>query len=450
MGPIPVLKGVTMGHINAKGIYRNLGKKIDTLTIRAPWNEAFFNLLKELYSTEEADLVIKMPYGLSSLSRVSEVTGYEKAKAEKLLKGLATKGLVMDLRLKDKFYYMPSPMFIGIFEFTMMRTGGNLNSKKWARLFHEYMHGNDVAWAANFAKGEKVSIMRALPHEEAIAGQQFIEILDYEKATSLVQEFDRFSIGLCSCRHEKFHLGEKGCDAVLESCSSFGVAADYLIRNGLAKEVSKTAMLENIARSKQLGLVLNADNVKKHITYICHCCKCCCNALLGISKQGYPNTIVTSTFIANVDETKCLGCGKCSKACPINAIEMIPIKSKSPESKKKASPRIDKSICLGCGVCGLKCNSKAMRLIKRGKRVIHPETTFERVILQCLERGTLQNQIFDNPQSITQKIMRGFVGGFLRLPPVKKSLMSDFLRSSFLASMKAGTRMQGKGWLSDM
>jgi hypothetical protein len=46
--------------------------------------------------------------------------------------------------------------------------------------------------------------------------------------------------------------------------------------------------------------------------------------------------------------------------------------------------------------------------------------------------------MFSNPQSITHKFMRGFVGAFLRLPPVKKALMSDTLRSSFLAVMRKG------------
>jgi ferredoxin len=96
---------------------------------------------------------------------------------------------------------------------------------------------------------------------------------------------------------------------------------------------------------------------------------------------------------------------------------MIPIEK--PQTKKKKDTIIDTSICLGCGVCALNCNNGAATLAKREKRVLHPETTFERVILQSLERGTLQNQIFDNPQSITQKFMRGFVGGFLKLPPVK-------------------------------
>jgi ferredoxin len=207
-------------------------------------------------------------------------------------------------------------------------------------------------------------------------------------------------------------------------------------------------MLENLAQSIEMGLVLCADNVKRNVTFICHCCKDCCNALAGISKFGYPNTVVTSSFIAKNDPETCLGCGKCAKACPIDAIKMIPIDKR--ETKKKKDAIIDTSICLGCGVCALKCNNRAVTLVKREKRVLHPETTFERVILQSLERGTLQNQIFDNPQSVTQKFMRGFVGGFLRLPPVKAVLMTDMLRSSFLNAMANGVQKQGKGWITEL
>ena len=82
--------------------------------------------------------------------------------------------------------------------------------------------------------------------------------------------------------------------------------------------------------------------------------------------------------------------------------------------------------------------------------MLHPETVFEKVILGCLERGTLQNQIFDNPESAGQEFMRGFIGGFLRLPPVKRALMSDRLRSRFLSAMKKGVALQGKGWVLDL
>src|SRR5665648_663918 len=117
----------------------------------------------------------------------------------------------------------------------------------------------------------------------------------------------------------------------------------------------------------------------------------------------------------------------------------------------RGTKKIHKSICIGCGVCSLKCTkTMSLKLIKRRKRVIHPDTTFERVILQCLERGTLQHQLFGNPENITQKIMKGIVGGFLKLSPVKRALMSEKLRSSFLDAMKNEAAKQKKGYLLQM
>jgi len=438
-----------MGHMDSKNIFRKLGRKINNLSLRVPWNESFYELLKKLYSEKEADVLIKMPYGLSDLDRVARVTKYETTELSKILEGLCSKGLVMDIWVNDAYHYMPSPIMIGIFEFSMMRTGEGVDSKALAHLFHQYLNANNGAlYAMNAKKGDKVSVIRALPHWDAIDASEYMEVLDYEKAAGIIESSEKFSIGICSCRHEKFHVGEKTCEVPLDKCSSFGGAADYLIRNKLAKEVSKSEMLENLAQSIEMKLVLCADNVKRNVTFICHCCKDCCNALAGISKFGYPNTVVTSSFIAKNHPDTCVGCGKCAEACPIDAIKMIPIDQ--PQTKKKKDSVIDTSICLGCGVCALSCNKGAVTLTKREKRVLHPETTFERVILQTLEKGTLQNQIFDNPQSITQKFMRGFVGGFLRLPPVKAALMSDMLRSSFLNAMASGVQKQGKKWVTEM
>ncbi len=417
-----------MGHMVGKDLYRKLGNKIDNLAVRVPWNETFYEILKELYSGEEAEVVIKMPYGLANFEKIQKVIKLEPLRLRKILDNLCSKGLVIDMWLGSEYYYTVSPLVIGIFEFTMMRTGENLNTKEWAKLFNSYLEGRGTLYDANFRHQEKVSPLRALPHEEAIATSDFVEILDYEKATSIVESAKRLAVGICSCRHEKLHVGQKKCDVPLESCTSFDLAADYLVRHNLAREVSKTEMLENLARSKEIGLVLNADNVKKDISFICHCCKCCCNVLLGITKFGYPNVVVTSSFIAESDKEQCAGCGTCAETCPINAIRMDP----------EGNPEIDKSFCMGCGVCALNCSTGALRLVKRQQRVLHPEDTFERIILQSLERGTLQNLMFNQPQSITHKFMRGFVGGFLKLPPVKKALMSDTLRSSFLSMMKKG------------
>ena len=49
-----------MGHLVGKALFRKLGRKIDGLETRAPWNDKLYAVLKELYTEEEANVVIKM------------------------------------------------------------------------------------------------------------------------------------------------------------------------------------------------------------------------------------------------------------------------------------------------------------------------------------------------------------------------------------------------------
>ncbi len=446
-----------MGHLVGKDIYRNLGRKIDSLNVRVPWNETFYAILKELYTEEEAELVASLPTALSTADELQRYLQINPTRLRKLLEVLCRKGLVVDIFVNHAYYYIPSPLVVGIYEFTMMRTDEYIDSAKMAQLFHTYFNDEDF-FKLNFgaAKGKQMGLMRTLPYEESFtaqnqegpAGPDFVEVLDYEKATAIIEQADIFSIGICSCRHEQQHTGEKACDMPLDTCMSLSYSAEYLIRNNLAKKASKSQMLENIARSKELGLVLNADNVKNNCQFICHCCTCCCHVLQGVNKYGFPDIIVTSSFLAEVRQASCQDCGACVASCSVNAIKIVTSDTTDRGAKPKKKITIDTSICIGCGVCVNRCKSKALVMVKRPQRVLHPETTFEKAIIKCLEKGTLQEQLFPNPKSITQKVLRGLVGGFLRLSPVKQTLMSDTLRSSFLSMLKIGARLQGKEWLT--
>lgn len=423
------LQNGAMGHLASKDVYRDLGTAIDGLNTRAPWSGTLRAILNELYTEEEAELVTRIPTGLTTLKRIRQITGSEEGQLRRTLERLAVKGLVMDLEIGGEQLYTVSPMVIGVFEYTMMRTDGDLDLPRMAGLFEEYLLGNDRFLKANFGRGQKVSIMRTIPHVDAVAHEPHVEVLDYEQAHAIVEQARGAAVGICSCRHKKLHLGEKSCNSSLEMCISFGRDVDYAVRRNLARPVSRSELHELLAQAREMRLVLNADNVRQDVQFLCLCCRCCCTVLNGIRKFGCPNILVTSRFIAACQETLCTGCGKCAAACPIDAIRM----HSENGARGAGKPRVDSAFCIGCGVCGLVCARKAIRLIPRAQRVLMPENTVERVILQALERGTLQNFLFNNPNLASHRFLRAVVSVFFALPPVKRVIMGNTFRSRFLA-----------------
>jgi formate hydrogenlyase subunit 6/NADH:ubiquinone oxidoreductase subunit I len=437
-----------MAHRAAKDIYRSLGKKLDGMATRAPWSDTLHAILEELYTPEEAEFLTRMPNTPATIDQIGAITGSNGTELQGRLDRMCEKGLVLDLWIDGQYRYMPLPMVVGFFEMAMMRTGDDLNQAEWAELFNSYLHETDLFYATNATPGKVVSVLRTLPHEESVLPEQQVEILDYERAHAIVDQAHIMAVGICSCRHEKMHVGEKQCDTPMQTCSSFGHVAEYLIRHKMARQITKAEMHDNLSLSKELKLVLTADNVQRNVGFLCQCCSCCCNLLLGITRHGYPNTVVTSTYLAQCDLEKCSGCEKCAKTCPIGAIEMV--RPPGADQRTPRQPVIDQSICLGCGVCGLTCHKDAIHLAKREQRVLHPETTFERILLGSLEQGTLQNHLFAHPDQLNHQIMRAFLGGFLRLPPVKQALLSEQLRSTFLSTAKSIIRLQDKSWLLDI
>ncbi len=93
---------------------------------------------------------------------------------------------------------------------------------------------------------------------------------------------------------------------------------------------------------------------------------------------------------------------------------------------------MDEEVCLGCGVCVRSCPKDAIELVRRDVQVITPVNSTHRFVLQAIEKGTLQNLIFDNQAFANHRAMAAVLGVILKLPPLKQMMASKQFKSIYL------------------
>ncbi len=407
-----------MGHIT-RDSYKSLQKRLDAFAQGGPESESLYKILEILFSKEEAELVSKIPMQMFTIKKASKRWKKNLKETEALLNKLADKGLVLDIEEKGERKFILAPPMAGFFEFSLMRTDGKFNRKILSELFYQYLNVEDDFVAQLF--GLNVPIARTIVHEDMIKKQDKSIILNYEKTSEIIKTASCITVGTCYCRHKMEHVG-KACNMPQEVCLSFNNAAKSLSKHGVAKEINKKEATEIIKKCMNLGLVQIGDNVQNSVNWICNCCSCCCEALLGYKRTGYKMNL-ESNFLAINNNEKCIGCGICVSKCPVDAIIL-----KKEEGKKFAVIDMDK--CIGCGICKRFCPTKSIE-IKRKKDINYtPKSSFERCLMNAIETGKLQNYIFDNFDSWNQEILRKLLSIIFKLTPVKKLYALKQLKSS--------------------
>jgi ferredoxin len=428
-----------MAHATARGAYGELSQRLNRLPQGAPPTDLLFRILALLFSEREAGLVARLPVRPVTARTAARVWGMREAEARTVLDGLASRAILIDVEGPEGTVYALPPPMAGFFEFSMMRVRDDLDQHLLAELFYQYITVEDDFITALFANGA-TQLGRVFVNEPALAdaraarftGDDVMRVLDYERASEVIQGAQHMAVGLCYCRHKAEHVG-RACDAPRDICMTFGVTADSLVRHGFARRVDRVEGMDLLASAYDHRLVQFGENVQRDVAFICNCCGCCCEAMIAQRRFGRMQPVHTTNYLPVVVAEKCNGCAKCVDACPVEAMTLV--SANDPSKPRKRRAELDASVCLGCGVCTRVCPTDGLHLEARPERVVTPVDTLHRTVLMAIERGKLAECIFDNQALASHRVMAAILGVILRLPPTKQVLATRQVRSKYLVRL---------------
>jgi Pyruvate/2-oxoacid:ferredoxin oxidoreductase delta subunit len=411
------------------GSYHRLVDRLNQFPQGAPPTRDLYRILGILFSDHEAELVAQLPIRPFSAEKAAKVWQVAVPEARAVLDTLASRALLVDIEHDGNVVYTLPPPMAGFFEFSMMRTRDDVDQQVLAELYYQYCTVEEDFMQALIAEGD-TQLGRVFVHEPVV--QPEVHVLDYERASEVIKTAQHMGISRCYCRFKK-ELAAEACDAPQDICMTFGSTAAALAKHGFARRVDVAEGLDLLQEAYDSNLVQFGENVRHNVNFICNCCGCCCEALIAARRFALTRPIHTTNFAPVVNEDTCTGCGQCVNICPVEAMTLV--SAHDPTNLRRKKAWVNPDVCLGCGVCARGCSTKSIRLESRPERVITPYNTTHRVVMMAIERGKLQNLIFDNQVLWSHQALATLLGVVLRLPPVKRVLATEQVKSRYLEAL---------------
>ncbi|MFT5807489.1 MAG: NADPH-dependent glutamate synthase beta subunit-like oxidoreductase [Moritella dasanensis] len=266
----------------------------------------------------EAALCLKFREG-KTVEEIASECGKSPERTKELLWELAMAGatIVGEQEGVDKFWlelWVPGHM-----EMLVNHKENSIKYPQMGKAFSDYGRKRGPLAIGNFPVG--TGPMRVIPIESAISGES--KRVSNDEISKYLNDNDRFSVSDCSCRTAREAMGE-GCGHLKEDmCIQLGNAAEYYIRTGRGREITREEAFEIIHKAEDNGLMHNMPNVDGpgHTHAICNCCGCGCLALRNANMLTN-HDFVRSNYTVKVDADKCVACGECVEVCPTNALKL--------------------------------------------------------------------------------------------------------------------------------
>lgn len=310
----------------------------------------FYELVQELFTTEEAAVANAMPRGFNPAGVIAGDMGKTEEEIVAILEKMADKGLCTSGKKGETTVYGGPPFVPGIFEYQFMRGTKTERDKKLSKLIDNY---KAAVGAVRGPSKETFPTMRVITVDRTIkAGNQ---IHTYDQVASYIENYEPLSVSTCYCRHQARLIDENDhCGRPDDVCMQFGRGAQFVIDRKMGRKITKEEAIEILERAEEAGLV-HCSNNRQEIDFLCNCCSCHCVILKNAIAHPKPGLAVNSGFQPVWDIELCTACETCIDRCPMEAIAM----------GEDEVPEVNLDLCIGCGVCATGCPEEAIQLVER-------------------------------------------------------------------------------------
>lgn len=356
-----------------------------------------FDFFKMLFSEEEAQAYIEMPYGVMfSAAEFAQESGRDEEECLAICEELASRCLLFRCRRAGVPYFHHLALVHGFFEYALK----DFYNEGWVENFSNIRTPDYVDCYVNSG----TAFYYAIPCDASVVADEegILPLEDYEK---ILARNSVFAVAPCQCRlygmasrgeEEPPAIGSEelkdfmvpSCGHPLETCLTMGEEAEFYIENGLGREIDRDEARAILKRSVDAGMILQSC-FTKDACVICSCHGDCCRILGCYQAIGADGCAEATSFPNNshynlvYDKDACIQCGACVDRCPMFAISM----------DDEGYPTVD-ARCMRCGQCGMVCPAHARTLEAKPaeERLELPATMLDDYNLKAayrIERGTL-------------------------------------------------------------
>ena len=297
------------------------------------FEEAYVQVLVELVNERQAKVCMMCKQEFETGQQIADRNG---VKLEDIIDDLymsAERGVLtlVERDGTDVFklsYYAP-----GIVEHFLLNR--DIDEKKMAKLF-KGLGGDKFSPLAFQYMPPSGGMLRTIPIGQAIEAEP--SAVSYEQIQHYLDQSDYYSVADCVCRKASYLLGEACEHPWKDTCMQIGDEAEYYVRTGRARRVTREEAEEILRKTERAGLVHQIFNNEGagNSSYICNCCSC--GGCLGGAVMGRLPQPNRSNFVAEVDPEKCTACGACVENCNTNALSLgtkfCDLEAQAPKAKK--------------------------------------------------------------------------------------------------------------------